>query len=323
MMHNTFKGIFRGILVASLGSVAIAASAQAPSRGTAVVYPTVFDQYGTPTSRKAAEAALKEVISKSGFKLVDSSVAANAWRSSGMRVPTSARPPLTNELVKVGRMVGARYVVTAHVTFHTRSIWVNLGPKTISDCNIVTTIIDSKSGKVVHEADVSGRSDEKSEALKVLGTLLVTPLITVSGGPKTPQETRAARIAAARSLEGFVKVAGIAPAFAGTWQWIRFDSMDDSVITVTDPSRYVLNLSPDGTVSGIVDTNRFNGKATVDGASMKFGNLATTKVATSPDSLHDKFLDGLKNASSYLIKDGTLSIALRVDAGIMVFRRVK
>lgn len=323
-MRNFFHGILRCSSLVCLALSANVAIGQVASRGTIVVYPTVFDKSGTVTSRNIAEASLKEVLKVSGFKLIDSSIAARAWQSSGIRVPTSTRPPLAKDLTKVGRIAGAQYVVTAQVSFHTRSIWVNLGPKTVSDCHIVATIVDSKSGKVVHEADVSGRSDEKSDNLKVLGSLFLTPLITaVNGGPKTPQESRAGRIAAARSLEDFVRVDVATMGYMGTWQWIRFDGMDDNVIKVKDSSRFVLTLANDGTASGIVDSNRFKGTYSVSGASLKFGELATTKVAVAPDSLQDKFLDGLKNASSYILRDGMLYIALRVDGGIMVFRRAK
>jgi heat shock protein HslJ len=301
---------------------AMVASAQPAARGTIVVYPTVFDKSGTDTSRKAAEAALKEVLKKGGFKLVASETAAAKWRSNGLRVPTSERPPSSQDLAKVGRLVSADFAVTTHVSFHTRSIWVNLGPKTISDCHMVTTIVDSKSGKVVYEGDATGRSDEKSDTLRVLGALLISPLTTaISGGPKTPQETRAAQIAAARSLEQFVKVKADAP-YVGTWQWIRFDGMDDRVIQVDDPAKYVLTFSADGTVSGRADTNRFNGKYSVKDAALRFSGIASTKVAVPAGSLHDKFLQGLNDTASYVMRDGMLYLALKVDAGIMVFKRV-
>ena len=181
--------------------------AQPTDRGSIVVYPTVFDQSGTKTSRASAETALNDILKKGGFKVLDSSVAARVWKAKGLRTPTATRPPSTADLTELGKAIGVRYVVATTVSFHTRSIWVNLGPKTISTASFATSIIDSKTGKVVHEADTEGRSDEKSDTLKVVGSLLITPLVSaVSGGPKTPHETRAAQIAAARALEKFVTV---------------------------------------------------------------------------------------------------------------------
>jgi hypothetical protein len=206
-MTNFFKVQVTSVATLFVLGSATIALAQPADRGSAVVYPTVFDQSGTKTSRAAAETALNDILKKGGFKLQDSQVAARVWKAKGMRTPTSTRPQSTSDLTELGKAIGVRYVVATTVSFHTRSIWVNLGPKTVSTCSFVTTIVDSKTGKVVHEADTEGRSDEKSDTLKVVGSLLVTPLVSaVSGGPKTPYETRAAQIAAARALEKFVTV---------------------------------------------------------------------------------------------------------------------
>lgn len=186
---------------------ASASLAQAPSRGSIAVFPVVFDKTGTDTSRAKAKEALTEVFKKGGFRVLDDSAAAKAWRSKGYRAPTTARPPTAAQLASFGRTAGVRYVSTATVGFHTRSIWVNLGPKTISNSTISVTVVESSTGRVVYEGDGEGRSDEKTESLKVAGALLISPLVTaVSGGPKTPQETRAAQIAASRALEKFVVV---------------------------------------------------------------------------------------------------------------------
>lgn len=183
------------------------ASAQAPSRGSVAVYPVIFDDSGTETSRAKAKEAMTEIFKKGGFNVADDSKAANAWRSKRFAMPTITRPPTKANLVSFGKSLGVRYVSSASVTFHTRSIWVNLGPKTISTCHVTLTIVDTQTGAIVHEADAEGRSDEKSDNLKIAGAILISPLVTaVSGGPKTPQETRAAQIASARALEKFIVV---------------------------------------------------------------------------------------------------------------------
>jgi hypothetical protein len=197
----------RKLFIALLVAFATNVFAQAPGRGTAVLYPVLFDETGTSTSRATTKTALGEVLSKGGFRLISDSAASAAWKKLGARTPTYTRPPSVADLARLGSRVGARYVVMAQVNFHTRSIWVNLGPKTISNCDISVTIVDSTKNAIVYEQDGEGRSDEQSDALKVAGALLITPLITaVSGGPKTPQESRAGQIAAARALERFVTV---------------------------------------------------------------------------------------------------------------------
>lgn len=201
---------FSSVLSVSLALVVLSTSsalAQAPSRGSVAVFPVVFDDSGTTTSRAKAKEAMAEIFRKGGFKVLDDAAASKAWRSRGFRVPTSLRPPTTAQLASFGRTAGVKYVSTAIVTFHTRSIWVNLGPKTISNSTVAVTIVESSTGKVVYERDGEGRSDEKTDNLKVVGALLISPLVTaVSGGPKTPQETRAAQIASTRALQNFVVV---------------------------------------------------------------------------------------------------------------------
>lgn len=204
MNRRTFS---TGLMAAALLIGAATAAAQAASRGSVVVYPVVYDKSGTDTSRAKAKEAMNEIFTKGGFKVLAESGAASAWRAKKFSTPTITRPPSKDNLVSLGKAVGAKYVCSASVTFHTRSIWVNLGPKTVSTCHVTLTIVDSQTGKIVHEADAEGRSDEKSDNLKIAGAILISPLVTaVSGGPKTPQESRAAQIATARALEKFIIV---------------------------------------------------------------------------------------------------------------------
>lgn len=195
-------------LLVTLGACVFAAQALAqPSRGTVAIYPVLFDSSGTDTSRQKTEDALYEVFKKGGFKVISEGTSAAAWKKQGLKTPTYTRPPSVPQLVKFGNSAGARYVVMAQIHYRTRSIWVNLGPKTISSCDISVTIIDTQKGAIAYEADASGRSDEKSDPLKVAGALLISPLVTaVSGGPKTPQESRAGQIAVAKALQKFIIV---------------------------------------------------------------------------------------------------------------------
>lgn len=195
-------------LLVTLCAMSLAAQAFGqPSRGTVAIYPVLFDSSGTDTSRQKTEDALYEVFKKGGFKVISEGASAAAWKKQGLKAPTYTRAPSVPQLVKFGNSAGARYVVMAQINYRTRSIWVNLGPKTISSCDISVTIIDTQKGDITYEADASGRSDEKSDPLKVAGALLISPLVTaVSGGPKTPQESRAGQIAVAKALEKFIVV---------------------------------------------------------------------------------------------------------------------
>lgn len=110
-------------------------------------------------------------------------------------------------LKKFGKATGADVVLYGSIKWHTRSIWVNAGPKTISTATVTVYAYDVKSGKVTYKrSGLEGRSDEKTDGLKVAGAILISPLVTaVSGGPATPQEQRAAQIALARAYEAWAK----------------------------------------------------------------------------------------------------------------------
>jgi len=182
------------------------ASAQERSQGTAVVYPVVFTN-GTDTSRKTAVDAVREVLQKAGYTLISDRVAADTWRRMRLPRPTAEEPPTMSELVRFGQEVNAQYVVSPTFNYHSRSIWVDLGPRTVSTVTMDVTIADVTDNKIVYSRDeVTGRSDEKFDAAKAGADLLLTPLVTVvSGGPKTPHEQRAAQIAVSKALRGWVR----------------------------------------------------------------------------------------------------------------------
>jgi heat shock protein HslJ/phosphoglycolate phosphatase-like HAD superfamily hydrolase len=80
---------------------------------------------------------------------------------------------------------------------------------------------------------------------------------------------------------------------------------------VVDNSRSTLQIAADGAVSGDGGINRYRGQASVDGQSISFGPLLSTKRG-GPPALMDqeaKFLDALSKAKSYCIEPtGLLSL---------------
>jgi heat shock protein HslJ len=107
---------------------------------------------------------------------------------------------------------------------------------------------------------------------------------------------------------------------AVTWEWVRTEYSDDSVVEATDPSRYTLTFNADGSLNAQVDCNRGMGSYEVDGASLVLGPMATTRMMCPGDSQDSEFLKNLDGVVSYLIEDGMLYLALRYDTGIMVFQ---
>ena len=182
--------------------------AQEREHGSVVVYPVVFTHNsGDDTSRKTAIASIEEAMQKGGYSIVSRNVAASTWRRMGIAMPTGETPVSAADMSRYGMALKARYVVSAVVNFHTRSIWVDLGPRTVSSATVDIVITDVKDAKTVYSReDVTARSDEKFDLVKAGADILLTPLVTVvSGGPKTPHEQRAVQIAVAKAMHGWVR----------------------------------------------------------------------------------------------------------------------
>ena len=184
------------------------AIAQETSKGAIVVYPVVYSRdSGSDTSRKTGVRSVQEVLQKAGYTLISNTVAANTWSRLRMNLPVTDKPASRSNIVRFGKAVKARYVVAPVFDFHSRSIWVDLGPKTVSTATLDVVITDVVNNKTVYiKEDVSARSDEKFAVVKAGADVLLTPLVTVvSGGPKTPHEQRAVQIAVAKALKDWVK----------------------------------------------------------------------------------------------------------------------
>lgn len=181
-----------------------AAVSQESSKGSVVVYPVVYSRdSGSKGSRETAVQAVGEALQKAGYTLISDTVAANTWERMRIPLPSTDRPSRLAELVRFGKEMRARYVVAPVFDFNSRSIWVDLGPKTISTATVSVVITDVKNEKVAYtKSKVSARSDEKFDPVKAGADILLSPLVTVvSGGPKTPHEQRAVQIAVVKALK--------------------------------------------------------------------------------------------------------------------------
>jgi hypothetical protein len=169
---------------------------QMQEKGLAVAFPWAFEQ-GTQTARQTALKSAEEVAQKAGYATVPTDVARSRWNRTHRSEPSYKSLPSRASIRSFGRALKADKVIYGNISWHTRSIWVNLGPKTVSTAHVNVYVLDVKTGKVdFSRADVEGRSDEESENYKIAAAVLVTPLVTaVSGGPATPQEERAVRVA--------------------------------------------------------------------------------------------------------------------------------
>lgn len=210
------------VLIASLAFAVLAMPATALShppktrgtaqqnsqKGMAVAFPWVFKN-GTGTARTTALKSAEEILRKAGYASIPGDVAESVWASNGLPKPSLGHMPTSATLRTFGKALRATKVVYGSVSWHTRSIWVNLGPKTISTATVNAYVFDVASGKVVFKkTGVKGRSDEKSNGYKIAADILLTPLVTAaSGGPATPREQRAAQISLGLALHAWAKTA--------------------------------------------------------------------------------------------------------------------
>jgi heat shock protein HslJ len=101
------------------------------------------------------------------------------------------------------------------------------------------------------------------------------------------------------------------------WHLVAIQWADGHSTRPSDPSKYVFELGSDGRVSGQADCNRLMGTYTIDAHTLRFGPLATTRMACPPGSLDSEWLRALGSASSWLVRDGHLHVAMAADAGTL------
>ena len=173
-------------------------------RGMAAVYPWVFDN-GNETSRTMAVSTAEEIARKAGYSTVPDDVANSSWNSNNYRYPEWDHLPNRSTIRSYGRAVKADVVLYGTVSWHTRSIWVDAGPRTVSTATVAVNVLDVRTGRIVYTKHGVGRSDEDTNNVKLAADILLTPLVTaVSGGPATPQEQRAVQVALGRAYRGWI-----------------------------------------------------------------------------------------------------------------------
>jgi para-nitrobenzyl esterase len=130
---------------------------------------------------------------------------------------------------------------------------------------------------------------------------------------------RAVVLGTLASLGLFAGVAGAQPV-EGSWQLVRFEGSDGSVLTPDDRTKYTLAFDAKGSVAVRVDCNRGRGTWKSSGANqLQFGPLALTRAMCPPGSLHDQIVKQWGNIRNYVLKDGHLFLSLMADGGIYEF----
>ena len=139
------------------------------------------------------------------------------------------------------------------------------------------------------------------------------------------ERRRSWRLAAAALLalsgSAYGQTAGPAPLAGTSWQLVRFQGGDDTLVTPDDGSRYTLTFARDGTVTTRIDCNRGRSTWTSTGPNrLEFGPLVLTRAFCGPPSMHDRIVKHWTSIRSYVLRDGRLFLSLIADGGIYEFQ---
>ena len=106
-----------------------------------------------------------------------------------------------------------------------------------------------------------------------------------------------------------------------SWQLVKFQGSDGSLLMPDDPEKYTIAFGIDGGVSARIDCNRGRGTWKSSGPNqLQFGPLALTRAMCPPGSLHDRMVKDWEFVRSYTLKGSNLFLALMADGGIYEFK---
>jgi len=109
-----------------------------------------------------------------------------------------------------------------------------------------------------------------------------------------------------------------------SWQLVRFQGGDDTILTPDDKAKYTIAFGPDSSLSARIDCNRGRGAWTSSGpGQIQFGPLALTRAMCPPGSLHARIVKHWPYVRSFVLKDGHLYLSLMADGGIYEFEPIR
>ena len=108
-----------------------------------------------------------------------------------------------------------------------------------------------------------------------------------------------------------------------SWQVVKFQGGDGSVVTPDDKTKYTVSFTNNGDLSVRFDCNRGRGTWILNGPSeVRFGPLAMTRVMCPPGSMHDHLVRQWPQVRSFSVRGGHLFLSLRADSGIYELERI-
>lgn len=115
---------------------------------------------------------------------------------------------------------------------------------------------------------------------------------------------------------GMIPVPSDSTIAPGTWRWVGTVTPVERIVPPS-PDNYTLEFMPDGRVDAKLDCNGGSGGYRIDGKSIRFGPLATTKMMCPPGSMDVKFAQQIDAARIWFMHGDTLMIDLYADSGTM------
>lgn len=107
---------------------------------------------------------------------------------------------------------------------------------------------------------------------------------------------------------------------AGTrWQWQRTVLGDGTERRPANPGAYQVDFQRDGRVAVQADCNAIGGSYTADGGRLSLGNLTGAGAACPGQSLSEDFARQVRDAGSFSVRDGRLTVGLKGNGGTMEF----
>ncbi len=104
------------------------------------------------------------------------------------------------------------------------------------------------------------------------------------------------------------------------WLWLGAQPGSTPVGSPASADRYTLAFQGGGRVNVRADCNRGAGPYEINGAAMKIGPFATTKMMCAEGSRDGEFLRDLERVTSYRVERGQLALTL-ANGGVMRFNR--
>ena len=165
---------------------------------------------GTDGAREKCAAALRTFLEKRGYRVIEGDSVKRAYEEATGETPGAKDKMLTlrdKDLLKVGRSLKVDYVIGANLHWHTKSIYVFPTLRTKADCAVDALVVNVEKAEVtLDKHDVKKDSENKNQAAGVAAVLGGLGYGAISGGPKTPPQTKAGVTALYAALEEFVGV---------------------------------------------------------------------------------------------------------------------